>query len=227
VAEFRALTKQHLRAVLQAVERSSVFVFTLGLTEAWLSIDDGAVFPACPGTVAGVFSPERHKLRNFGVDEVTADLVRMISLARTVNPELKCILTVSPVPLVATASGRHVLVATTYSKAVLRVAADSVSRMLPDVAYFPAYELVTGPQAAGRAFEPDLRNVSESAVSEVMGAFFATFLTDATESADADAGVGRGRPTGEGLTAAIEDALQEAMASAIRARCEEEMMDSG
>jgi len=30
VAEFRALTKQHLRAVLQAVERSSVLVFTLG-----------------------------------------------------------------------------------------------------------------------------------------------------------------------------------------------------
>jgi len=151
----------------------------------------------------------------------------MISFARTINPDLKCILTVSPVPLVATASGRHVLVATTYSKAVLRVAADSVSRMLPDVAYFPAYELVTGPQAAGSAFEADLRNVTERAVAEVMGAFFATFLADETGSAPVPADVGRGRPTGVGLTAAKEDALQEAMASVIRARCEEEMMDSG
>jgi hypothetical protein len=227
VAEFRALTKQHLRAVLQAVERSSVLVFTLGLTEAWISVDDGAVFPACPGTVAGVFAPERHKLRNFGVDEVTADLVRMISLARTINPDLKCILTVSPVPLVATASGRHVLVATTYSKAVLRVAADSVSRMLPDVAYFPAYELVTGPQAAGHAYEADLRNVTERAVSDVMAAFFATFLADATGNASVDAELADDRPTNGHLAAPVGSALQEAVASAMRARCEEEMMDSG
>jgi len=85
VGEFRALTRQHLRAVLRAVEISSVFVFTLGLTEAWVSTDDEAVFPACPGTVAGAFDERRHKFRNFSVEEVTRDLVRMVSLARSVN----------------------------------------------------------------------------------------------------------------------------------------------
>ena len=228
VDEFRALTAQHLRAVLRAISQSSVFVFTLGLSEAWLSKDDGAVFPACPGTVSGTFDPARHAFHNFSAAEVTADLVRMISLARSVNPALKIILTVSPVPLVATASGRHVLVATTYSKSVLRVAADEASRMLPQVVYFPAYELVTGPQAAGHAFEDDRRNVTEAAVATVMEAFFATFFssTPASGATPVPAQPAAEAPAEGRLPASVEAALSEAMAAAIREQCEEEMMDA-
>ena len=39
------------------------------------------------------------------------------------NPKARLVLTVSPVPLAATASGSHVLPATIYSKSVLRAAA--------------------------------------------------------------------------------------------------------
>ena len=35
----------------------------------------------------------------------------------------KCIISVSPVPLIATATNQHALVANTYSKSVLRAAA--------------------------------------------------------------------------------------------------------
>jgi len=225
VGEFRALTRQHLRAVLRAVEISSVFVFTLGLTEAWVSTDDEAVFPACPGTVAGAFDERRHKFRNFSVEEVTRDLVRMVSLARSVNPSLKVIITVSPVPLVATASGQHVLVATTYSKSVLRVAADQASRTLPDVAYFPAYELVTGPQSGGQAFEADRRNVCEAAVANVMEAFFSTFFPSATEPTAGGHGDATQEPGDGHLSTQVQQDLREALASALRAACEEEMQD--
>ena len=61
-------------------------VFTLGLTEAWVSADDGAVFPAAPGTVAGEFDPARHRFVNFTVDEVVADLDGMIEALRAINP---------------------------------------------------------------------------------------------------------------------------------------------
>ena len=124
--EFDLLTAAHLRAVRAVFEQATVFIFTLGLTEAWCSTADGAVYPACPGTVAGEFDPQRHRLINFRVDEVIADLGAVIELARTINPTLRWVLTVSPVPLVATATGRHVLTASTYSKAVLRVAADDM-----------------------------------------------------------------------------------------------------
>ncbi len=174
--ELRALTAQHLRAVKRAVEAATVFVFTLGLTEAWVSASDGAVFPACPGTVAGEYDPERHCFVNFSIGEVTADLDAMIRMLRKINPKIAVIVTVSPVPLVATASGRHVLVATAYSKSVLRVAADDVARRHKDVAYFPAYEMVLGPQHRESPFADDLRTVREPAVAEVMHGFHSAYF---------------------------------------------------
>ena len=178
IEEFQVLRAQHLGAVLKALRQADVFVFTLGLTEAWRSRADGAVFPACPGTIAGVYDPKLHEFHNFSVAEVTADTAAFIDLARRVNPVLRFILTVSPVPLVATAAGGHVLNATVYSKSVLRVAAEEVVRSLPSVTYFPAYEIVTGPQAPEDSFQADRREPSQSAIDRVMRTFLGACDTD-------------------------------------------------
>jgi hypothetical protein len=175
--EFDLLTAKHLAAVRTAVESASVFVFTLGLTEAWRGVADGAVYPSCPGTVRGTFDATRHEFVNFGVNDVRDDLIAAISLARRHNPTLRFVLTVSPVPLVATATDQHVVVATTYSKSVLRVAAEEVTAQVPGVRYFPAYEIVTGPQAPEDFFEPDRRNVSPKAVTAVMSVLLGLDLT--------------------------------------------------
>lgn len=170
-AEFDALTARHLAAVGKAFQTCDVLIFTLGLTEAWVSRIDGAVYPACPGTIAGSFDDARHAFHNFGVDEIVADLNAFIALLRETNPRVRLILTVSPVPLVATATKEHVLVATTYSKSVLRVAAAEVVRSNTNVFYFPSYEIVTGPQAPDSFFQADRRNVTREAVDTVMTAF--------------------------------------------------------
>jgi hypothetical protein len=150
-----------------------VFIATLGLTEAWVSTRDGAVFPACPGTVAGTFDPERHAFVNFTAGEVAADLGAFVTELRAINPRVRVILTVSPVPLVATATPHHVLAADTYSKATLRVAAEAATREHRDVHYFPSYEIVTGARAPREFFESDRRTVSKQAVDIVMAAFLA------------------------------------------------------
>jgi hypothetical protein len=176
--EFDLLTAQHLAKVLDAVRAANVFVFTLGLTEAWVSRADGAVFPACPGTVAGPFDPVRHSFHNFSSREVVQDLDDLINVVREVNPRIRFVLTVSPVPLVATATGQHVLLATIYSKSVLRIAAEEVAQSRPEVTYFPAYEIVTGPQAPADFFEPDRREPSAAAIGAVMRAFLSRCETD-------------------------------------------------
>lgn len=168
--EFDALAAQHLRATKRAFEQADVFVLTMGLTEAWVSRIDGAVFPACPGTIAGSFDPARHVFHNFSVAEITDDLHRFIVELRAINPTVRFILTVSPVPLVATATGNHVLCATVYSKSVLRVAAQDAADRHPTVTYFPVYEIVTGPQAPADYFEVDRRSVSARAVDIIMDA---------------------------------------------------------
>ena len=208
--EFRSLTSQHLRAVRAAIDGASVLIFTLGLTEAWVSLD-GSVFPACPGTVSGEFDPSRHRFKNFTVAEVVADLGEMIRLAREFNPQLRIILTVSPVPLVATATDKHVLAATTYSKAVLRVAAEECVSMLPDVAYFPAYEIVTGPHHAASPFEADLRSVREPVVTAAMDSFHQVFFGT--------------NPPGPSSDRADPDLLTQGIEGALAAECEEMMAD--
>jgi hypothetical protein len=169
--EFELDQAQHFAAVRRACAELDVFVFTLGLTECWESTRDGAVYPLCPGTARGTFDPARHRLRNLTVDEIVWDLRKFIELLRGVNPAARIVLTVSPVPLVATALPRHVLTATTYSKSVLRVAADVVARG-DGVAYFPAYEIITGAHARGHYFADDLRSVTEAGVEHVMRCFF-------------------------------------------------------
>ena len=195
-AEFDAVTGDHLMATREAFGTADVVVVTLGLTEGWESAADGAVFPTCPGTVGGTFDPARHLFRNFTAAEVSDDLRALVGELRDLNPAVRIIVTVSPVPLVATASGRHVLEATTYSKSVLRVAAGEVVASGPGIEYFPAYELVTGPQAPASFFEADRRSVSAEAVDQVMGALLA-----ASGISAGDAGRDMGAPDGAGAAA--------------------------
>lgn len=178
LAEMHADRKQHLAAVRHMFETLDVFVFTLGLTEFWMSTTDGAAFPLCPGVEGGIFDPKRHVFHNQDVAEVVADLNRFSEGLRAVNPSAQIILTVSPVPLMATAEpGAHVLSATTYSKSVLRVATEMMCKNFSHIHYFPSYEIITGHFTRGKYFAQDLRSVTEEGVNHVMR----LFLNHATE----------------------------------------------
>jgi hypothetical protein len=169
--------ESHLAAVRRMFEELNVFVFTLGLTEAWRSRVDGAVYPVAPGVVAGAFDADRHEFVNFTVAEVTQDLQAFVDRLLGVNPGARMILTVSPVPLRATYEERHVLVATTYSKSVLRVAAEEIRVRNAMCEYFPSFEIITGPQARGAYFDEDLRTVRPAGVAHVMRLFLSHYAS--------------------------------------------------
>jgi len=173
--EFKRDRERHFAAVRRLFVELDVFVFTLGLTEAWLSREDGAVFPSCPGTAAGVWDENRYIFHNFSTTETAEDLRVLIAAIRGVNPSANFILTISPVPLVATATGGHVLPSTVYSKSVLRVAAQETADRHRGVDYFPSYEVITGPHAQGY-FAEDRRNVSDAGVAHVMRLFARHYL---------------------------------------------------
>jgi len=162
-----------LEAIKRAVQDVDIFVFTMGLTEAWVNRADGHEYAMCPGTVAGEFDAKAHQFVNRDFDRVREDLKKAISIMRGQNPKLRVLLTVSPVPLTASASGQHVLTATTQSKAVLRaVAADCVAKS-KFVDYFPSYEIITGAPFRSMFYAPNLRQVQPQGVSMVMDSFFA------------------------------------------------------
>ena len=182
-----ALRKAHLARVRQMFETLDLFVFTLGLTEAWLAKADGTAYPTAPGTICGDFDSSRYEFRNFGYPEIAEDMHRFWTGLRSVNPRARLLLTVSPVPLTATASGDHVLVATTYSKSVLRAVAGDLSRAHADIHYFPSFEIISSHPSRGMFYDPNLRTVNEFGVNYVMSHFFSGKLADEFATATAPA----------------------------------------
>ncbi len=162
----------HLRAIVSMLKQANIFVFTMGLTEAWVSKADGTVYPVAPGTVAGSYDEEKYEFYNFTYTDVVRDFLEFRILARRINPRIKFVLTVSPVPLAATATTSHVLTATTYSKAVLRAAAGEIIRRCADVDYFPSYEIISQSYLEHSPFDETGRNVRPEAVDIVMRYFF-------------------------------------------------------
>lgn len=171
-----ALRLRHLEAVRRMFAELDVFVFTMGLTEGWENAEDGSMFAVAPGTVAGTYDPERHVFRNLRAAEIRTDMLAFWERLRAVNPGARMLLTVSPVPLAATATDNHVLVATTYSKSVLRAVAGELAEDVADIHYFPSYEIISSHPGRGMFFEPDLRNVNPFGVDFVMTHFFSGML---------------------------------------------------
>jgi hypothetical protein len=175
---FESFRPSHLACVRCLFRTLDVLVFTLGLTESWISRSDGAVFPLAPGVVAGTMDPERHEFVNFETDQVIEDMQGFIDRLRGVNPKARMILTVSPVPLIATYENRHVLVSNTYSKSALRAAADALVRRNAMCDYFPSYEIITGNYTRGEYYEEDLRSVKQVGVDHVMRLFMRHYFSD-------------------------------------------------
>lgn len=165
----------HLHCVRNMFKNIDVFVFTLGLTECWQHAELGHTYPACPGTIRGSYHADQHRFHNFGFAEVVSDLEVLIEVARTLNPALKFIFTVSPVPLVATRTNENVIVASAYSKAVLRAAVGEVTNRHDFVEYFPSFEIISQPASFGQYLASDLRDANERGIGHVMSCFLCTF----------------------------------------------------
>jgi hypothetical protein len=222
LAALEADRARHLAAVRRMFEGCDVFVFTLGLTEGWVA-EDGSALALHPG-VLGIATPDGAcRFDNAGFAACHAALTAFIAALREVNPAVRIMLTVSPVPLVATFEERHVLVSTAASKAVLRAVADQACRDDPRIAYFPSYEIVTGPQARGRYFGEDLREVTADGVAAVMAAFARHAVGGAL--APAPAGAAAAAATPAALPVDAQDAAaHDALAGVI---CDEEAILAG
>lgn len=184
VRELKAHRRDHLVRVLSIFEHADMFVFTLGLTETWQHTETGLVFPSAPGVVAGTYDPDQHSFVNLRFKEVLEDLTVAIELMRDFAPHIRVLLTVSPVPLTATATDQHILAATTYSKSVLRAAAEEMALEHEFVEYFPSYEMITGAPFCADAYASNLRSVQRPAVDRVMSVFFGAY--DGVQKPDMD-----------------------------------------
>jgi hypothetical protein len=177
VALERALERRHYLTAdyFDRLRRASIVVMTLGLNEVWFDTATGRHLNAPPSFHATRRDPDRYEMHVTDVADNAAELIETRRLILSVNPRAKFVVTVSPVPLSETFSGRDVLVANTYSKSTLRAAAEVFAQSYDDVDYFPGYDIVTmSPRTV--AYDSDCLHVSDTVVGSVMRTFLQLYL---------------------------------------------------
>jgi hypothetical protein len=163
--------KHHLKILKKLFNDMNVFIFTLGLTETWKNKITDTVYPTVPGLIAGEFDSNLFELVNYNYNQIKSDLKEVIKILDEFTFKKKYIFTVSPVPLTATATNQHVMVANTYSKSVLRAVVGDISFEYANVDYFPSYEIVANPWVLHSKYDTNQRSVLSSTVDEVMNVF--------------------------------------------------------
>jgi tetratricopeptide (TPR) repeat protein len=137
IAERRAA----IRDLYRSVTESRVVIMTLGLAEVWYDTRTGGYVNVAPRPTALKNEPERFRLHVLSFGEAYDHLDQALKLIqRHGRADVRVILTVSPVPMAITHRSQDVIVANTYSKAVLRAAAETAACQYEFVTYFPSYE---------------------------------------------------------------------------------------
>ncbi|WP_408590627.1 GSCFA domain-containing protein [Novosphingobium sp.] len=155
------------RAILagyQAVRDCRVVIVTLGLAECWFDTWTGIYLNTAPRRSLLRRWPERFQLHVLDYADVLAGLEEILALLRNHgHPDLRVMMTVSPVPLTSTFRAQDVMLANTYSKAVLRAAAEAVCLRHDWVDYYPSFESVTLSER-GAALEDDMVHPTHGAI---------------------------------------------------------------
>ncbi|WP_245897407.1 GSCFA domain-containing protein [Hymenobacter nivis] len=180
-----------LHDIQQTVRRTGEFLrgadavlLTLGTAWAYRLRETGELVSNCHKMPAELFEKEL-----LTPDEIINALAETHAYLRRINPKLRVILTVSPVRHL-----RDTLPLNAVSKSVLRVACHYLSELLPEVSYFPAYELLADDLRDYRFYAADMLHPSEVAEDYIWEKFARTYF---------DADFGRFRKEWAGLSQAL------------------------
>ena len=160
----RAMQRRaEIDAIYRDLPNADVVIITLGLVEVWFDTKTTCYLNRIPPHHSLRDEPERYKLRVMDVFDALPLLKEAFRLL--IDSGSKVLVTVSPVPFNTTFSGDDVVVANTFSKAVLRVCAQRLATN-PSVDYFPSYEIVVS--GGLNSFVDDNIHVQDRLVKEVV-----------------------------------------------------------
>jgi len=182
------LARAHIENATAKVTEATAVFLTLGFTETWLDSETGIVMNQAPKPVLIKKWPERFRFFNATHAEVLQSLEEMYCLiTQRVRPDMKFIVTVSPVPLGTTFTEKDVISANTYSKSTLRSAVGEFCMRYANVDYYPSYEMVinTHPDVA---WQEDWIHPTLSTVESVIERFVQNYYVAASQEAGATVG---------------------------------------
>jgi len=193
--------REIIQSVTSRIAECRVVIITLGLVEVWRDKLADVFINTAPIPVAQCSHPDRYELHVTNFAQNFSNLERIHALlSQFGHADVQIVVTVSPVPLMATFSGEDVVLANTYSKSLLRTVAQEWAAAHKNVHYFPSYEIV---QNSDRlvTWEEDLRHVKGKVAEHIMKLFLRHYLAGSPDTPyklsaspnPVPAGVGRGK----------------------------------
>ncbi|WP_375417064.1 GSCFA domain-containing protein [uncultured Hymenobacter sp.] len=179
-----ARIQELVRQTAEFGRTADVLALTLGTAWVYRLRETDELVSNCHKLPAALFEKEL-----LTAEEIVGQLAEAHALLRRLNPRLRLVLTVSPVRHL-----RDTLPLNSVSKGVLRLASHYLGELLPDVSYFPAYELLTDDLRDYRFYAADLLHPSVVAEDYIWERFARMYF---------DAEFGRFRQEWDGIQQAL------------------------
>ena len=155
-------------SILHTIQRwegwASTAFLTLGTNHIYRLKETGEIVDNCQKRPQSLFIEEE-----LSVDACADYLQQSINLLRQINPEMRIVLTVSPIRY--RKYGYH---GSQLSKATLLLA----TRQVAGVSYFPAYELINDELRDYRFYQADMLHPSDQAVEYIWQRLSEVYLSD-------------------------------------------------
>jgi tetratricopeptide (TPR) repeat protein len=166
---------------LKVIGSSDVFILTLGVAPAFFDRATGDfVLPRSTALNSRVLA-EKYRFRTTSVQENVDNVRYVLDFVRKISPGIKFVVTVSPVPLVASFEYESAVQADCLSKSTMRLVAHEVvnNSNISNILYWPSFEVFRWAGShAGNYYAADdgaAWHVSEEKVAGTINAFIEMF----------------------------------------------------
>lgn len=166
--------------LLKAIASTDVFILTLGVALAFFDKHSGDFVLPPASSLSQYSMKNKYIYRETTVSENVGNVLKVIHFIKNLSPNIKIILTVSPVPLMVSLSHKSCVQADCISKSTMRLVANEiVNNSTVGAIYWPSFEAIrwAGSNASGFfGAEDNLSvHVSENKVDRIIDAFIETF----------------------------------------------------
>src|SRR5262249_44202174 len=166
---------------LQIIRGSDVFILTLGVAPAFFDRATGEFVLPRPSALNSRVLAEKYLFRTTSVQENVDNVLYLINFIRSVAPQIRIVVTVSPVPLLASFEHESAVQADCLSKSTMRLVAHEVvnNSSIENILYWPSFEIFrwAGSNASNYYAADDgaAWHVSEEKVAGTIKAFVEMF----------------------------------------------------
>ncbi|MBO4581159.1 MAG: GSCFA domain-containing protein [Bacteroidales bacterium] len=157
----------HCRSVLS---ESQYLILTFGSAYAYRHKQKNIIVGNCHKTENKLF--DRILL---STDDITAHTLSALAALRNINPDIKIILTISPIRYI-----KYRLTENSLSKAHLLCAIENICRKMDNVEYFPSFEIMMDDLRDYRFYNSDMIHPSDMAIEYIWQKFCECYFSSAT-----------------------------------------------